>query len=39
VGGGVCALLVVAALAWSLRGVDRTPPVHEEVLASAFGAT
>ena len=38
VGGGVCALLVVVALAWSLRGVDRTPPVHEEVLASAFDA-
>lgn len=40
VGGGVCASLVVAALAWSLRGVDRTPPAHEEeVLASAFDAT
>jgi MFS family permease len=26
VGGAVCASLVVAALAWSLRGVDRTPP-------------
>ena len=38
VGAGVCAVLVVAGLAWSLRGVDRTPPVHEEVLASAFGA-
>ena len=38
VGAGVCAVLVVAALAWSLRGVDRTPAAHEEVLASAYGA-
>jgi predicted MFS family arabinose efflux permease len=28
VGGGVCALLVVAGLAWLLRGVDRTAPQH-----------
>ena len=35
VGGGICALLVVAALAWWLRDVDRTPPIHEDVLASA----
>jgi MFS family permease len=33
VGGAVCALLVVAALALSLRGVDRTPPVREELPA------
>ena len=33
VGGAVCALLVVAALALSLRGVDRTPPARAEVLA------
>ena len=32
-GGGVGALLVVAALTWSLRGVDRTPSVREEVCA------
>ena len=38
VGAGGSAVLVAAALAWSLRGVDRTPSVHEEVLASAFGA-
>ena len=38
-GAGVCAALVVAALASSLRGVDRTPSAHEQVLASAFGAT
>ena len=33
VGGAVCALLVVAALALSLRGVDRTPPARAEVPA------
>ncbi|NMM24363.1 MAG: MFS transporter [Phycicoccus sp.] len=38
VAGGVCALMVVAALAWSLRGLDRTPRLPEEVLAPALGA-
>ena len=34
VGGSVCALLVVAALALLLRGVDRTAPARAEVLAA-----
>ena len=38
VGGAVCAVVVVAALAWSVRGVDRTAPLHEEVLAADLGA-
>ncbi len=39
VGGAVCALLVVAGLAWSLRGVDRTASVLEKVLVPASDAT
>jgi len=38
VAGAACALVVVAALTWSLRHVDRTLPLHEAVLASASGA-
>ena len=37
VGGAVCALVVVAALAWLLRGVDPTAPIQEDVLAPALG--
>lgn len=37
VGGAVCALVVVAALAWLLRGVDPTAPIPEDVLAPALG--
>ena len=37
VDAGICALLVVAALTWSLRGVDRTPSARQEVLVSSFG--
>ena len=37
VGGAVCALVVVAALAWLLRGVDPTEPIPEDVLAPAVG--
>lgn len=38
VGGAVCALVVVAALAWLLRGVDPTGPIPENLLAVALGA-
>ena len=38
VGGAVCALLVVAGLAWSLRSVDRTASVLEKVLVPASDA-
>jgi MFS family permease len=38
VGGSGCALLVVAALAWSLRGLDRTPPLREDTLATELGS-
>jgi MFS family permease len=37
VGGAACALVVVAALAWLLRGVDPTAPIPEDVLAPALG--
>lgn len=36
VAAGVCAVFAVAALVRSLRGADRTPSAHEEVLVSAF---
>jgi predicted MFS family arabinose efflux permease len=35
VGGAVLALLVVGGLSWSLRGVDDTPPLHDEVRATS----
>ena len=38
VGGAVCALLVVAGLAWSLRSVDRTASVLEKVPVPASDA-
>jgi MFS family permease len=37
VGGGVCATLVVAALAHSLRGIDRAAPMRESVRAPGPG--
>lgn len=37
VGGAACALVVVAALAMLLRGVDPTAPIPDDVLAPALG--
>ena len=38
VGGGSLAFLVVAGLAWNLRGVDRSAPVREKVPVPTHGA-
>jgi predicted MFS family arabinose efflux permease len=34
VGGAACALIVVAGLFWSLRGIDRGAPLRTEVLVA-----